>query len=195
MAVTSRSQTRRISTTKKVSETNDNFMTIEPWLNGAIDGMPKMLMPAAHALMQAQQDITRYASNLTFEELWMTPNGAPSAGFHLLHINGSIDRLLTYTKGETLSPAQFEFLKHEQEIAPTETAEALIQAVNNRIAETLSFMESLPETEYFAERFVGRAKLKTNVFGLIFHIAEHTQRHVGSLIVVSKIVRSHPFNQ
>ena len=195
MAVTSRSQTRRISTTKKVSETNDNFMTIEPWLNGAIDGMPKMLMPAAHALLQAREDITRYASNLTFEELWMKPNGVPSAGFHLLHINGSIDRLLTYTKGETLSPAQFEFLKHEQEIAPTETAEALIQAVNNRIAETLSFMESLPEAEYFAERFVGRAKLKTNVFGLIFHIAEHTQRHVGSLIVVSKIVRNHSLDQ
>ena len=190
MAATSRSQTRRISTTKKVSETNDNFMIIEPWLNGAINGMPKMLMPAAHALMQAQEDITRYASNLTFEELWMKPNGVPSAGFHLLHINGSIDRLLTYTKGEVLSPKQFEFLKREQENEQTETAESLIQAVNNRISEILNFMRSLPEAEYFADRFVGRARLKTNVFGLIFHIAEHTQRHVGSLIVVSKIIKA-----
>lgn len=192
MAVTSRSQTRRISTTKKLSETNNNFMTIEPWLNGAIDGMPKMLMPAAHALMQAQQDITRYASNLTFEELWMKPNGAPSAGFHLLHINGSIDRLLTYTKGEALSSAQFEFLKREQEEVQNTSAEELIRAINERIEETLNFMRSLPETEFFTERFVGRAKLKTNVFGLIFHIAEHTQRHVGSLIVVCKIVKVNP---
>ena len=190
MAVTSRSQTRRISTTNKLSETNNNFMIIEPWLNGAIDGMPKMLMPAAHALMQAQEDIARHAGNLTAEELWMKPNGAPSAGFHLLHINGSIDRLLTYTKGEALSPAQFEFLKREQESEQNEAAEALIEAVNHRISETLNFMRSLSETEYFAERFVGRAKLKTNVFGLIFHIAEHTQRQVGSLIVVSKIVKS-----
>ena len=195
MAVTSRSQTRRISTTKKLSETNNNFMTIEPWLNGAIDGMPKMLMPSAHALMQAQEDIARHAGNLTSEELWMKPNGAPSVGFHLRHINGSMDRLLTYTKGEALTPSQFEFLKCEQESEQNETAEALVEAVNVRVTETLNFMESFPETEYFAERFVGRAKLKTNVFGLIFHLSEHTQRHVGSLIVVCKIVRSHSFNQ
>ena len=170
-------------------------MTIEPWLNGAIDGMPPMLMPAAHALMQAQEDIARYASNLTPEELWMKPNGVPSVGFHLLHINGSMDRLLTYTKGEALSPAQFEFLKREQEVEPNISTKELLHAINERITEILNFMRNLPEIEYFAERVVGRVKLKTNVFGLIFHIAEHTQRHVGSLIVVSKIVRSHPFNQ
>ena len=155
-------------------------MTIEPWLNGTIAGMPKMLMPAAHALMQAQEDIARHAGKLTSEELWMKPNGVPSVGFHLLHINGSIDRLLTYTKGEALTSAQFEFLKREQESEQNETAEALVEAVNIRVTEALHFMRSLPEEEYFAERFVGRAKLKTNVFGLIFHIAEHTQRHVGS---------------
>jgi uncharacterized damage-inducible protein DinB len=36
---------------------------------------------------------------------------------------------------------------------------------------------------------VGRAKLPSTVLGLLFHAAEHTQRHVGQLLVTAKVVR------
>jgi hypothetical protein len=38
-------------------------------------------------------------------------------------------------------------------------------------------------------RGVGRAQLPSTVLGLLFHAAEHTQRHVGQLITTAKIVR------
>ena len=163
-------------------------MPTEPWLKGAIDGIPPMLMPAVHALMQAQEDITRFTNNLTPEEIWQEPNGAPSIGFHLRHLNGSCDRLLTYAKGENLSEAQFAFLVYEQMGAKNESAAELVASANLRINEIIAYLHIVPEQDFLAERFVGRARLKTNVIGLLFHLAEHTQRHVGSLIAIARVV-------
>ncbi|MBL8207941.1 MAG: DinB family protein [Blastocatellia bacterium] len=166
-------------------------MPAEPWLCGPIEGISPILMPAAHALLQAQQDIEQYASDLTPDQLWYEPNGVPSVGYHLRHIDGSSDRLLTYAKGEALSVAQFAFLKAEgSPESPLPTASELVVVAQKRIAALIEFLRLTPDENLFSERFVGRAKLSTNVIGLLFHIAEHTQRHVGSLIVVSKIVRS-----
>jgi uncharacterized damage-inducible protein DinB len=165
-------------------------MPTEPWLSGPVAGVSPLLMPAAHALLQANNDIVQYAAELTIEQLWREPNGLPSVGFHLRHIDGSSDRLLSYTKGEALSDAQFAFLKSERAPGePLPTAAELIAAVQARIAGLLDFIRATPDESLFAERLVGRAQLPTNVFGLLFHIAEHMQRHVGSLIVVAKIVR------
>jgi uncharacterized damage-inducible protein DinB len=36
-------------------------------------------------------------------------------------------------------------------------------------------------------RTVGRKRLPTTVIGLLTHIAEHTQRHVGQAIVTAKL--------
>jgi hypothetical protein len=36
---------------------------------------------------------------------------------------------------------------------------------------------------------VGRAKLPATTLGLLFHAAEHTQRHVGQLMTTLKVVR------
>jgi hypothetical protein len=32
-------------------------------------------------------------------------------------------------------------------------------------------------------------KLPSNVLGLLFHAAEHTQRHVGQVVTTAKVVR------
>jgi hypothetical protein len=40
-----------------------------------------------------------------------------------------------------------------------------------------------------ASEDIGPAALPTNVFGLLCHIAEHTQRHTGQVITTTKIVR------
>jgi hypothetical protein len=57
-------------------------------------------MPAAHALVQAREDITSGLADAEPQELWACPGGAASAGFHLRHLSGSLDRLLTYAQGE-----------------------------------------------------------------------------------------------
>ena len=38
-------------------------------------------------------------------------------------------------------------------------------------------------------REIGRKKLPTTVIGLLTHIAEHTQRHVGQAISAAKLAR------
>ncbi len=165
-------------------------MTNEAWLNGKLDGYAPIIMPAAHALAQSIVDLKRFASELSDEELTARPKDSPSVAFHLRHVAGSIDRLLTYARGEELSDAQFDFLKRETAPDSKSNAAELTQkaiAEINRALETLRNM--LPEILY-EERFVGRKKLPTNVFGLLFHIAEHTARHVGQIITISKIVRT-----
>jgi len=76
----------------------------EVWLRGPLPGVSPLLMPAAHCLMQCREEIEAAASRLTAEQLWTRPGGAASAGFHLRHIVGSLDRLLTYARGAQLDP-------------------------------------------------------------------------------------------
>jgi uncharacterized damage-inducible protein DinB len=162
----------------------------EPWLCGPLDGFSPLTMPAAHALAQSRGDIEVHAFGLTDAEVWLEPNGAPSVGFHLRHIAGSIDRLLAYTAGRSLSDEQFRYLASERlpEETPLDTGR-LISAAQSKIDEALQIIRSIPDDLLFEPRAVGRAHLPTSVFGLLFHIAEHTQRHTGQLISTARIVR------
>ena len=164
-------------------------MAEESWLSGKLDGFSDVLMPTAHAFLQAIVDVEKHAAYLTYDELSMKPNDAPSAAFHLRHIAGSVDRLLTYARGEDLSETQFEFLKLETSETSDLTAEELINQAISSIENALDFCKTVAPEILFEERFVGRKKLPTNVFGLLFHIAEHTARHVGQIITTAKIVR------
>lgn len=161
----------------------------EPWLRGPIAGMPAMVMPAAHALMQAAEDIPAAVDGLTMEQLWARPGGAASVGFHLRHVAGSIDRLLTYAGGKMLSDAQLAALQAEHVPGNGEVtgfAQATVAAIRRA---TDALQEAPPET-YLEPREVGRRRLPTTVFGLLVHVAEHTQRHAGQIIATAKVVRS-----
>ncbi len=164
----------------------------EAWLGGPLEAVLPQLMPAAHALVQAAEDIHKAAGALTTSQVWTKPHGAPSVGFHLRHIAGSMDRLLTYARGETLDPAQLAALAAES--APDEAvvvaAPQLVAAAIGRIEQALVAIRLTPEETLFAARVVGRAQLPTSVFGLLFHIAEHTQRHVGQIVTTAHIVRA-----
>lgn len=162
-------------------------MAEEAWLSGKLDGFSDVLMPTAHAFLQAIVDLEKI--KLTHEELLTKPNNAPSAAFHLRHIAGSVDRLLTYARGEDLNAAQFDFLKAETAETSDLTAEELINQAILSIENALDFCKTVAPEILFKERFVGRKKLPTNVFGLLFHIAEHTARHVGQIITTARIVR------
>jgi uncharacterized damage-inducible protein DinB len=162
----------------------------EPWLRGPMHGFSRFMTPAAHALIQSRADIETRAANLSTEQVWTEPGGGPSVGFHLRHIAGSIDRLLAYTAGRNLNDEQFRFLSEERIAGtpPTDAAQ-LIAAAQSKIDEALSVIRATPDEFLFEARAVGRAKLPTNVFGLLFHIAEHTQRHTGQIIATARIVR------
>ncbi len=163
-------------------------MAEEAWLSGKLEDFANVMMPTAHALVQEISDLQKFTA-LTDEELLAKPNGAPSIAFHLRHIAGSCDRLLTYAKGENLSDLQFEFLKNETaETSELNAVELVNQAVLS-IEKVLDFCKTVSPDILFEPRFVGRKKLPTNVFGLLFHIAEHTARHVGQITTTAKIVR------
>jgi uncharacterized damage-inducible protein DinB len=158
----------------------------EPWLCGPLADVSRLTMPAAHALLQARSDIEVHAIGLTAEEIWSEPGRAPSVGFHLRHIAGSIDRLLAYTAGRSLTDQQFRDLAAERSPGePPAEAPQLIAAAQAMIDETLRVIRSTPDENLFEPRTVGRAQLPTTVFGLLFHIAEHTQRHSGQLIATA----------
>lgn len=161
----------------------------EPWLRGPLPECSPLLMPAAHALLQAREDIATHVARLSVAQVWTEPGGAPSVGFHLRHIAGSIDRLLTYTAGRGLTDEQFRSLAAERSPgAPPMNAAQLIAVAQAQIDEALNVVRATPDAALFAARTVGRAQLPSNVFGLLFHIAEHTQRHTGQLIATASIV-------
>lgn len=163
-------------------------MAEEAWLSGKLEDFADVMMPTAHALVQAIRDLQK-VSDLNDEELLTKPNNSPSVAFHLRHIAGSCDRLLTYAKGENLDEKQFELLKNETAETSQLNAEELINQAVLEIERVLEFCKTVSPEILFEPRFVGRKKLETKVFGLLFHIAEHTARHIGQIITTAKIVR------
>lgn len=161
----------------------------EAWLSGTLEGVSPALMPAAHALIQAARDIEQAAQGLTVIQVWTRPHGAPSAGFHLRHIAGSVNRLLTYARGEQLSDGQLALLAAESHANDEDDGTSLAKLAKREIDEAVAVIKTIDETTLFDSRGVGRERLPTNVIGLLFHIAEHTQRHTGQIVTTAKVVR------
>jgi uncharacterized damage-inducible protein DinB len=143
-----------------------------------------------HALELAREDLTTWCAELTDEELRATPSGLPSIAFQLRHIAGSLDRLLTYAEGARLTAAQLETLKAEPtaNASRAEVLEELSRALTKGIArvKNLGVNPALLEQP----RTVGRNNLRSTVGGLLVHVTDHTQRHVGQAITTAKIVRA-----
>jgi uncharacterized damage-inducible protein DinB len=162
----------------------------EVWLRGPVEGVPAVLMPAAHAFLQVSEEVAAVAGTLTSDELWAKPGGAGSPAFHLQHIVGATDRLLTYARGEALTDAQKAYLKSEGTPGePAATAESLAAAVQKSLADAVDVLRGTAADSVTQARAVGRAALPTTVLGLLFHAAEHAQRHAGQLTTTVKILR------
>ena len=161
----------------------------EPWLRGPVPGVPAEWQPAAHALLQAREDLARVVPPLTPSQLWMTPGGAASVGFHVVHLAGSLDRLLTYARGDALDERQRAALAAERALpgdGPGDAAGVLALA-HATIDRALAQIAATPPAAMQEPRRVGRAGLPSTVWGLVFHAAEHTQRHVGQAITTARI--------
>ena len=159
----------------------------EVWLRGPLPDYPPELMPIAHSLLQAREDVERVGAAATPEELWQRPGGAASAGYHLQHLSGSLDRLFTYARGEPLNEAQRAALLYEG--TPGFFGSELVPAVLVQIDKALEQLRQTAVESLGEVREVGRARLPSSVLGLLFHAAEHTSRHVGQLITTLKVVR------
>ena len=163
----------------------------EYWLRGPVDGVAPLLQPVAHALLQARDDVVRVVMPLTIEQLWATPGGAASIGFHVKHLVGSLDRLLGYARGAALSPEQLAYLRAETAPEnPPAPASTLLATFGAGIDRALDQVRNTPEHVLLEHRAVGRQQLPSTVLGLMFHAAEHTTRHAGQIITTSKIVTS-----
>lgn len=155
----------------------------EVWLRGKVEGVPNLLQPAAHALLQSGEEVEKYMQDFPEELLWEKPAGRASVGFHLKHVTGVADRMLTYAQAEKLSENQFQYLKNEEKKNGNISAEFLVQNFQDKVNEAIDFLKNTPENILTENRAVGRKELPSTVIGLLFHAAEHSQRHVGQLLV------------
>lgn len=164
-------------------------MQPEVWLRGALPGISPFLQPAAHAVLQAREEIHAMMENFPDTRLWDKPVGMASPGFHLQHIPGVLDRLLTYAKGQTLSSEQFANLKKEGTAAEGITTAQLVETLSRQVDVYIEALKQFDENLLVEPREVGRAKLPSTVLGLLFHAAEHTMRHTGQLLVTVNVIK------
>lgn len=162
---------------------------LEVWLRGPLPDVPPLLQPVAHALLQAQEELYEYLSDFPDTLLWQRPADVASVAFHLQHLTGVLDRIFTYARGESLSEIQMQNLKAEGVENTEITISQLIEVFNKQIEKAVFQLKNTNEATLIEVRGVGRAKIPSTVIGLLFHAAEHTTRHLGQLLVTSKVVK------
>ena len=162
---------------------------LEVWLRGPLPDLPPHLQPVAHALYQAREEVAALTTDFPDEKLWAKPGGAASPGFHLQHLAGVLDRLFTYARGGALSETQLATLAAEGKPFEGATVAGLRGAFEAQVDRAVTQLRTTEEETLLEPREVGRAKLPSTVLGLLVHAAEHTQRHVGQLLVSVRVLQ------
>ena len=158
----------------------------EPWMRGPIEGVHPLLAPVFRSFQMAREDLEKSTAGLSASSIWATPYGLTSVGFHLRHIAGSTDRLVSYLQNRELTPAQLDALAAEG--SPGESSrEELLDGLNCAFHDAEAAIRAIDPAALTDARTVGRKRLPTTVIGLLVHIAEHTQRHVGQAIAAAKL--------
>jgi hypothetical protein len=160
-----------------------------PWLRGPVPDVIPMLQPVAHSLIDCREDVETRLVGVSADRIWRTPGNAASIAFHVRHAMGSLDRLFSYARGAELTVEQLAALKTEgvRGTGP-DTAEQLIGAFQQATERAMHQLRGTEETDLLDFRAVGRARLPSNVIGILMHAAEHTQRHIGQMSTTLKIV-------
>jgi uncharacterized damage-inducible protein DinB len=158
----------------------------EPWLRGTLTEISPVPRAVLHALELAKEDLTRWCGNLNDEQLNARPADVAPIAFHMRHIARSVDRLLTYAEGKQLNEEQLTALKDE--LTPDATRHDLFTELNTTLAQCATRIAQIDPACSGEPRYVGKKQLPTTVGGLLVHIADHTQRHVGQAITTAKIV-------
>jgi uncharacterized damage-inducible protein DinB len=158
----------------------------EPWLRGTLSEVPAVARGVLHALELAQEDVNRWCESLSEADLNARPFELAPIAFHLRHIARSLDRLLAYAEGNQLSGEQISALKSEME--PGGSREVLLAEFSQGLESAALRVRALAEGDLEQPRFVGKKQLPTSVGGLLVHLADHTQRHVGQVVTTAKVL-------
>ena len=159
---------------------------LEPWLRGTLTEIPAVPRAVLHALELAYIDLHHYVGILSDAQLNARPCGLASIAFHLRHIARSLDRLLTYAEGRPLSTEQI--LQHKSELDSIATRAELFSELDPALTTSSTRIRQLASADLDQPRAVGTRQLPSTLGGLLVHVADHTQRHVGQAITTSKIV-------
>jgi len=162
---------------------------IEPWLRGTDQDVPAVVRAVLHALRLADEDLQKWCGNLSDSELNDRPGRAELIAFHIRHIARSVDRLLSYAEGRTLSEEQMARL--QTELAPGARRDELFGELAAALTTGIVRVRGLAKLNLEEARAVGKKQLPSTVGGLLVHIADHTQRHVGQAITTAKLLRAH----
>ena len=161
----------------------------EWWQRGPIEGVPAVLQPVAHILLQVRESVGEMVPGLSEEEWNRRPADVASAAFHVRHMAVVIDRLFTYARGQALSPEQLAAIKLEGAPLAVADVPAVLDALSKRVDAAIAELKTVDVATLGDFRGVGRAQLPSTVIGCLVHGAEHAMRHVGQLSVTIRIVR------
>jgi hypothetical protein len=165
----------------------DPIPSVEPWLRGPIPEVHPAIAPVLHSFTQVREDLQHFTAGLSTNQVWKRLGAVPALGFQLRHIAGSVDRLVTYLTGDQLSEIQIATLKAEA--IPGGSLDELLAEVGASLEAAAARVRSIPPESLYDPRYVGKKRLPTTVIGLLVHVAEHTQRHLGQAITTAKVVR------
>lgn len=157
----------------------------EPWLRGTHADVPVVFRAVLHALELAAEDVARWCGRLSDTQLNARPAGIAPVAFHVRHIARSIDRLLTYAENRELSSEQVVALKTELDLGAMRSE--LLAEFTEVMARSAPRIRAFIPTRLEDARYVGKRKLPTTVGGLLIHVADHTQHHVGPAVTTAKI--------
>jgi DinB family protein len=161
----------------------------EWWQRGPIDGVPALLQPVAHILLQVRESTAELVDGLTEPEWNARPAGVASVAFHVRHMAGVIDRLFTYARGQALSPEQFAGIRAEGAPLAASDVPDVLGMLGRRVEAAIAELRTIDPSTLGDFRAVGRAGLPSTVIGCLVHGAEHAMRHVGQLSVTTRVVR------
>jgi hypothetical protein len=154
-----------------------------------VDGVPDVLQPVAHILLQVRESVDELVENLTEEQWNARPAGVASSAFHVRHMAGVIDRLFTYARGGSLSAHQLASVRAEGAPLAAADVPAVLEALHTQVDAAVAELRTIDVATLGEFRGVGRSKLPSTVIGCLVHGAEHAMRHVGQLSVTTRVVR------
>lgn len=161
---------------------------IEPWLRGTHSEVPAVGRAVLHALDLALDDLTKWTEGLSDDEVRSQPLGLNAIAFHLRHIAGATDRILTYAEGGQLSAEQLATLKAEA--SGEESLAQLLAGVETAFSNAAERIRVLATADFNTPRGVGRKQLPTSIGGALIHVADHSQRHVGQVVTTAKVLKA-----
>ena len=161
---------------------------VEPWLRGTLTDVAPVTRAVLHALELAHEDILRWCADLTDQQWNARPLGLAPVAFHVRHLSRAIDRLLTYAEGHQLNVTQIAMMKSEMD--PGAAGADVIVEFATTLNVSAERIRAFTPADFDLFRGVGKKSLPTTVAGLLVHVADHTQRHVGQAIVTAKLAKS-----